>query len=202
MGAFSHPKQISQELEIYDYTVLRSSWCTIFSQLCLKLARPVRPVSSQPALAASLLGTVIHSPSLYCFVRALVCHILDRVCLGKKWLASSCQFLFSTTYLPLPIKLWKWVKIFKKIKYSNINYVLWNKKALTKGLSVDTGLVFFKQTQYIYLEMGSCFSSQKSQFVDIVVHTCEHLWKKTRLKILAPSFLISGPFDQFWLNCL
>ena len=84
MGAFSHPKQISQELEIYDYTVLRSSWCTIFSQLCLKLARPVRPVSSQPALAASLLGTVIHSPSLYCIVRALVCHILDRVCLREK----------------------------------------------------------------------------------------------------------------------
>lgn len=111
-------------------------YCAIFSQLCLKLGRPVRPVSSQPALAASLLGTVIHSPSLYCIVRALVCHILDRVCLGKKWLASSCQFLFSTTYLPLPIKLCKWVKIFKKIKYSNINYVLWNKKALTKGLSV------------------------------------------------------------------
>ena len=117
----------------------------LFSQLCLKLARPVRPVSSQPALAASLLGTVIHSPSLYCIVRALVCHILDRVCLGKKWLASSWQFLFSTIYLPLPIKLWKWVKIFKKIKYSNINYVLWNKKALKKGLSIDTGLVFLNR---------------------------------------------------------
>ena len=97
---------------------------------------PAGQAGVQPALAASLLGTVIHSPSLYCIVRALVCHILDRVCLGKKWLASSCQFLFSTTYLPLPIKLCKWVKIFKKIKYSNINYVLWNKKALTKGLSV------------------------------------------------------------------
>ena len=48
------------------------------------MGRPVRPVSSQPVLAASLLGTVIHSPSLYCIVRALVCHILDRVCLGKK----------------------------------------------------------------------------------------------------------------------